>query len=829
MIFQKSLAKKKGRAYAFFSGLVSGIVPALLQTVFMFGITFAVSLSDFLSRTENLEDGEKLSDTIGYIIGMGESLYINEYISLIMVAAAVIGIFMAIKLFAFAADKKTVNVYYSLGIKRVVLFSSKFFAGALLLCVATALPILATYLLNVAYVGASIQLSITLFHFYIGFSLTALFTFALTLAVFSAVGTVFEGILFSGVLVVTPAVMTTFIGIFTSIFCTNSTLSLYSNLYIDIDGTWREFSESIGSFITKMNPLAFFAEDYELYSICNIDNDKFMFGQEAWKTPDFLSLFVWFFAFVAVGVLAGFLFKQRKSETCGFLDTNKPLSNLTLSIVIFACFLLGFYMNYSSYNADIVIPCVVGVIFAVIGYLVADFLLKRRFKPLLKGLGKLPVHLLILALVIGGFYISNDYYAAFRPEKDEIKSVKISTIVSPSTLNALQTLSFDQTSIENITMGSTYNPLMLPEMTSEKDIDLVLKIQEKLIDENSQENKLENSWVYIVYEMKDGTTKSRKYSIAEEETVDMLISCMNSDAARNRLDSLFTEEKLPSGVQGLPQLTYEHATVTAVSPNLNEAYTLNLSEAQFSELKKAIEKDLLSMTYEEYISALNTQHGFLRFSMDRGYSYYDGDYHFYDEGVTFDYMGEDIIVVEPEENEEAEENETDTQLMVKVYSELSPVFCPWENGFDVIISEKTVNTLNYLASIGCENCFENTLDIKSVSFMKFDYENFVANYDYYWNGNTYMREIIASSIYHNGDGDGYSIAGENKITDSALAADIIKNCCIYSPSTEDGYICVIEYDNAGQSVTEIMFLPTALAPAEVTDYNYTADTVTQMK
>ena len=828
MIFQKSLAKKKGRAYAFFSGLVSGIVPALLQLLFIGGITFAVSLSDLMSRAENLGENEKLSDKIRYIIGLGESLYINENISLILCGAVIIGIIMAIKLFSFAADKKTVNVYYSLGIKRVTLFASRFFAGALLLCASTAIPILATYLVNVAYVGASVQLSIALFHFYVGFSLAALFAFALTLAMFSAVGTVFEGVLFSGVIALTPAVITTFAGIFTSIFLTNSTLSLYSNFYVDIYGTWITFSESISSVLTKMNPLAFFGADYTLYSVCSVSEDKPMLGDIAWTSPDFFSLFGWFFAFVAVSVLACFLFKRRKSENCGFLDSNKPLSNLTLSIVVFSCFLLGFYVNYYSYSEDFVTPCITGVIAAVVGYLVADFLLKRRFKPLFKGLVKLPVHLLVVALVIGGFYFSNDYYASFRPEKDEVESVKISAIVSPATLNSLQTVSVDQFTLNYVTVSESYHPVMLPEMTSEKDIDMVLSIHDKLIEESKSDKKLERSWVYLVYEMKNGTTKSRKYYIADEKTIDMLISCMNSDAVKTRTDSIFTEEKLPSGVQGLPQLTFEHASVTAVSPNLNEGYNLNLTEEQFSGLKAAIEKDLLSLTYEEYTSALNTQHGFLRFKTDSGYSYNNGDYHFYDEDVTIGYMEGFSQPYFPDAEIEEEYPEDDS-LMVKTHGEISHIFCSWENCYDIIISDKMVNTLNFLKSIGCENCFENTLEIKAVSFIKFDYESFVDKNGYYWSTeDIYMREVIASCAYPDYEG-GYKIVGENVITDKALVSAIVKNCCVYAPASEEGYICVIEYDNGVQIVNEMMFLPASLAPAQVTSYNYTTDSVTQIK
>ena len=489
-------------------------------------------------------------------------------------------------------------------------------------------------------------------------------------------------------------------------------------------------------------------------------------------------------------------------------------------------------MNYYSYSENLVAPCVTGVIIAVIGYLVADFLLKRRFKPLFKGLVKLPVHLLVVALVIGGFYFSNDYYASFRPEKSEVESVKISAIVSPATLNALQTVSVDQFTLNYVTVSESYYPVMLPEMTSEKDINTVLEIHDKLIEESKSDKKLERSWVYLVYEMKNGTTKSRKYSIADEKTIDMLVSCMNSDAVKERTDSIFTEEKLPSGVQGLPQLTFEHSTVTAVSPNLNEGYNLNLSEEQFNELKKAIEKDLLSLTYEEYTSALNTQYGFLRFKTDKGYSFNNGDYHFYDEDITIAY-NEDVSIGYTEEYfpdaEIEEEYPEDDSLMVKTHGEISHIFCSWENCYDIIVSDKMINTLNFLKSIGCENCFENTLEIKSVSFVKFDYESFVDKNGYYWSSDDiYMREVIAGCAYPDYEG-GYKIVGENVITDNALLSAIVKNCCVYARAAEEGYICVIEYDNGVQIVNEIMFLPAALAPVEITSYNYTTDSVTQIK
>ena len=108
-------------------------------------------------------------------------------------------------------------------------------------------------------------------------------------------------------------------------------------------------------------------------------------------------------------------------------------------------------------------------------------------------------------------------------------------------------------------------------------------------------------------------------------------------------------------------------------------------------------------------------------------------------------------------------------------------------------------------------------------------ESFVDKNGYYWTGeNIYMREVIASCAYPDYEG-GYKIVGENIITDKALMNGIVSNCCVYARATEEGYICVIEYDNGVQIVNEMMFLPAALAPAEVTTYNYTADSVTQVK
>ena len=128
-----------------------------------------------------------------------------EYMStVLMLAVAVCGILSAVCLFNFITSKKMVNVYYSLGITRTKLFCGKYFSGLLLLFVATLLPMIVTFFANIFTVGYSASLfKACLFYFLYLFSVAAT-SFTVTSAVFAVVGTTFETMIFSVVLLLIP-------------------------------------------------------------------------------------------------------------------------------------------------------------------------------------------------------------------------------------------------------------------------------------------------------------------------------------------------------------------------------------------------------------------------------------------------------------------------------------------------------------------------------------------------------------------------------------------------------------------------------------------------
>lgn len=112
---------------------------------------------------------------------------------------------MGIVTFKFMTGKKTMNVYYSLGIKRTHLLQPSIFPD-LRLWRLRFLPILADVIMNTVKLGMSSKLlfSALLFLWFIFFVSPFIFAYG---DGFNAVGTVFEGVVFSGIIVSMPAII----------------------------------------------------------------------------------------------------------------------------------------------------------------------------------------------------------------------------------------------------------------------------------------------------------------------------------------------------------------------------------------------------------------------------------------------------------------------------------------------------------------------------------------------------------------------------------------------------------------------------------------------
>ena len=267
MIFRKSLSKKKGAAYSFFSGLSAGFVPAVLILIVQTFLTAVLPLLTFIENDFSSTDrGEIILSKEKYkflVFGFSDSYELYMVFGVL----GILSILIAVRLFSFIFDKKTVNVFYSLGIKRSTLFMSKYIAGAVLLIAATIIPVILSYIVNLIFLGGSWQLSLVLLHLYCGLSVFVLVCFSAAAVVFSSVGTVSEAIVYSAALLFAPTIIIFLTEQIIGAFLPSSTI----NDNVIIFGSLRRYyhentAASLLERTSDYNPLLFFVKELSAFS-----------------------------------------------------------------------------------------------------------------------------------------------------------------------------------------------------------------------------------------------------------------------------------------------------------------------------------------------------------------------------------------------------------------------------------------------------------------------------------------------------------------------------------------------------------------------------------
>ena len=165
------------RLYTFRTALTSNFLMPLLN---MAALAFCIPVMNLIrilsinNAAASPRQGEtvvSLKETYRYLL-MGDA----EFAPLAILAVVGCSVLLGVMMFRFIASKKTVNVFYSLGITRKSLFVSKYLAGVLMLVVSVALPLLFNLILNFSYLGSSWQLwSATAYYFW-SFSILACFS-----------------------------------------------------------------------------------------------------------------------------------------------------------------------------------------------------------------------------------------------------------------------------------------------------------------------------------------------------------------------------------------------------------------------------------------------------------------------------------------------------------------------------------------------------------------------------------------------------------------------------------------------------------------------------
>lgn len=853
MIFHKSLSKKKGAAYSYFSGLSAGIVPALLLTVVETFLMAALPLLEFISI--DYFD----SDSINRVLAKDKYKFfvfaIDDESTLFIIFAllGILAIFAAIRLFSFICDKRTVNVFYSLGIKRRTLFLTKYLAGATLLTAGTVISTILSYIVNLIFLGASWQLSLVLLHIYCGLSVFVLICFSAAAVVFSSVGTVSEAVVYSVALLFAPTVITFITELYIDAFLDSSTLGM---LIFAFDNTTHDtlaMTESLLFETANFNPLLFFVNEIMTYStgFLNGGEVQIIIDEEkaSWIFPNLFLHFPWFVIALAAGILGAFLFKHIKAENCGFLNTNKILSNLT----IFELCLIGssvFIGEIQWTEKYIVIGAGVAVAFAL--YLLAEIFLKRSFIKILKSLYKFVAHMAVIAIIITVCSTGAFGYSSYIPNKNKIESVEISVPLSYSLISS-KVLGTDWMTNDFIMAYEKFRHQLMPKMTDSDSIDKVMEINRKANETDKDEGL--RCEIVICYNLKNGKTSSRCHVLTSREEITEIFGLFETkeykEEIKNFLINPLTVEDakkelaeygwINEGTYSRLALNYEFSEVTAVSSSLYENKVLNLTKEQFDTLKNAVYSDLCSMSAENYYFSDKKQLGVLSFNTQTekldDLFYGDGttdetDDVYSDEDVTMtsppdyiiegDFFGDEVYEDKPYDGFLPETEEPVDSRYREAYTypfESLGNFRSYGN-YNVVITEDMVNTLNALNTMGLGDCFDSTYTVESVSFRECnvtDIFKFYTDIETNYIHDFFAYPVTPENMYFD-ENESIDAWAENKITDKEKINELQGIMKLHEYTFDDGYYCLIKYTNGTYTAK---FMSREDAPAYVTNYNYT--------
>lgn len=622
MTSRKSLQNNFG--YAYRSGLRDNSLFAILNTVFLSLFFVVMPITTFRNNTSTDRQTGQVS-----VVNFKEQfsfMFTNsmEMFCYIVIAGLIgVGLLVGITTFKFITGKKTVNVYYSLGIKRQKLFAAKYLSGLTLIAASVLLPMLVSLIVNISVLGTNKFMFPAFAYLTLGMFSVAAVSYTITAMVFTLVGTVFEGALFSGILILFPEILFQCLEVLIQKLVLGTPLGTdFSTSSIYVGDTAASLAKTFENF----NPLRYLSKGLFTYSLADAKGQVVSYdngGAVAWSAPKFLPIVLWI-AFAALLFLGGmFFYKRRKAEIGGFIGKNRVMN----FIGIFLIGIFGFVLTFNVLHAKgMAVAIAVGaVVFAVI-YVGLSFLLLRNVRQFVKELPALPVQLAIVALIF--VFFATGYFGAANkiPETADIQSAQITM---PNT---------NYTTV-NTGGGGLYFMMGMPsantqpygEYTSEKDIDFVRSVHEKLVETGKTEaTKLDSEFngtypisVKIVYKLKNGKAVLRCYYGVSAEILKELQKADKTDYQQSVYKKIFKDEvkvvEMPKETEGVPAATRqayeeylyirrvrEDGDVRLYNKTLSTETQMELTAEQRTKLLDCLYKDLSAQTAENRYNPAET-------------------------------------------------------------------------------------------------------------------------------------------------------------------------------------------------------------------------------
>ncbi len=709
----------------------------------------------------------EMPDAFGLIIPMGMGLA---------------GALTALNLFKFITSKKTVNVYYSLGIKRENMFLSRYSAGAVLLSLATVVPMLLMFIINIVYCGYSNELLTAFLFITLSLLATALVAFSVCAVVFGAVGTTFETVIFSVIILFTPTMVFYALEWLMSAFLYGNPYGVYFEFASDYSYDYRP--ETLVDKFAFLNPLLFNANDLALYSAMDKagkTNPNLMGENEITGLPDFSAAIMWLVIAFAVMFLGVVVFKKRKAEICGFIGMNKPLN-------AFCVFVVSFLVACGTSTMDSLRNTLVGqlaagaIAFSVV-YIISELLILRDTKKFARGLVKLPIGLVLCGICI---IIFNNGLFGFTEKMPDTSQIKEAAITFGGVNDEFAFSSGDKMYMSN-TVSYASNGLIADGFVTEGDIERVLAVHKKIAETTDGDET--NASVKIVYTMKDGSRFMRCFKNVPMSAYKELLGLEKSDNYKNRLYELFKGEIKSGDNLTDEQIQFSERQLAIRGSNLVKNYTvvystyfdnsaeLNLDAAKKNKLANCLYTDLANRSIEEKYYPEETPLMYLEFN------YYEGA-----SGVYIEYDSETEEFENSQEIQYIDLTGVDTDVFrLSVY----------DNCLTFAVTSDMVNTISFLKELGIyEKMTEipeyTKAEVVAVSDFE-DYDNiFSENNLYFKKGNIFIYE----DYYYSADDEGRWMGEKSQIvTDKASVQSLLAlGYTAYQVDKTTGYYALLTND-----------------------------------
>lgn len=798
-------------------------------------LTFAVSMFFYLSNfcwdkiNEAKETAEirgqdvlkMMRDAYEVFIFDSEQAAYNPLFYIFPALLVVISLLVGVLLFRFVTNKKTVNVYYSLGIKRADLYTARLVAGIIMMLAATLIPLAVSLGINLHFFGSSAMLWRTFLFYAVHCTISVLAGLTIAAAVSSCVGTVIESIGFSAVLAAFPSVVT---------MCVNYSVPAILNgapgiTYYDIYPS----SSSYGDMHLDMTNSTLFGRAIAHINLLMLNRSSFInsssveaMTKEAakkWAAPSLTPYILWAVLIAAFFVFGLFMFKRRKAEICGFPGRSAVLNFVLCMIASFgAASLIIYFIAYTSQISRWIMIALV-IVAAFLVFVILDVILHLSFKALKKDWKIGLVHVGLMAAFLLSLYTGFFGYSSRVPDVQSIESASIS---APNALMGSYKLGnglrsgynsnlyyFGEDGLKDYYYVGNRSNSLVEDFKDKDDINTVREIHKAMIkagninemncDPDDYSKRATSQKVIIKYKLKNGRELVRVYNyvpLTDYPTLYTLEDTKNwNSKIKNELLNIDSENVIPI------LFSAQMDKRTAVDEELTAG------------LARAIYNDISTLSSDKFLTSNAKYLGSVAFYVNRSQR---EDYSMYE---SSEYVNATSIEDEiTEEEEPLSRQETVDNLAIRDNSQGKYLAL---GDYSVIpITEEMTNTISFLKAHGL---YEKLSDESPIVSARIADMGKATSSDDMRHGFAYSSPIFnsfwddgKSKPYSKKDSDGYEYevssytSGDfmpkdsKTVTDKATLEKLAANAYGYRFDLTGGYL--VEFKRANGNLT-IMYVP----------------------